>query len=148
MASASSKQDMAKILNLAGLDGSDVGSAGDIKIVVIGNKGSGKTSFIQCFVTDECVCPELNQPRLWRKTIGYGGPKNEFNVVLRELPSSDNLAHIRAQAYLNAQVIVICYSVADRESWEAIPKWFNEARAFLPQAKLFVVGNKMEQRKN
>ncbi|KAF8769960.1 rho-related GTP-binding protein RhoE-like [Argiope bruennichi] len=148
MVSRPVEKDLDKILKLAGLDGTDGDSEGDTKIVVVGNKGSGKTSFIECFVTEECIYPELNQPRQWRKSVGFGGDRKLIDFVLRELPASDDLAHIRARAYRNSRAVVICYSIADRESWEAIPKWHEEVKQFLPDAKVFVVGNKMEQRKN
>ncbi|GFT48621.1 uncharacterized protein NPIL_134941 [Nephila pilipes] len=135
-----------EILKLAGLSQTTSWEEDEKKIVVVGNKGCGKSYLVQCFVTEDLLDPEYEISDIYRKRVVCNGM--ELNMVFRELPSSDSDLDIRARAYPGSVGVFLCFAINDRQSFLDIPKWHQEAKKYVPDAKMFVIGCKMDTRVN
>ncbi|GFY66616.1 uncharacterized protein TNIN_89331 [Trichonephila inaurata madagascariensis] len=147
MACAFPKDDeIQEILELAGLSENTIRVKGEKKFVVVGNKGCGKSSFIECFLIPDRKHPEIFTPEHMRKMIVRN--KQILNLVFRELPSSDSEfdVYVRSQAYPGSFVVCLCFAIDDRESFWDILKWNDEAKKYAPYTKFFVIGCKMDNR--
>ncbi|GFR30895.1 uncharacterized protein TNCT_558921 [Trichonephila clavata] len=116
------------------------------KFVVVGNKGCGKSSFMQCFLMGNPLYHEFKTSEPIRKTIGSND--QVLNLVFCETPSSDSEfdINIRALAYPDSAGVFLCFAIDDRQSFLEIPKWHEEAKKYAPNAKFFVIGCKMDTR--
>ncbi|GFR30905.1 uncharacterized protein TNCT_558951 [Trichonephila clavata] len=135
-----------KILKLAGLSKSTKREEGEKKFVAVGNKACGKTSFIECFILTDNLHPEIHTLDPMRKVIVRNNQL--LNLVFRELPSSDSEfdVDVRARAYPGSAVVFLCFAIDDRHSFGDIFKWHAEAKKYVPDAKFFVIGCKMDTR--
>ncbi|GFT55077.1 uncharacterized protein TNCV_2325751 [Trichonephila clavipes] len=134
------------ILKLAGLIEDTAKEEGEKKLVAVGNKGCGKSSFIQCFLSEDRLYPEYVTPELQRKEIVFNG--QTLKIVFREMPSSNSEfdVDVRARAYPGSAGVFLCFAIDDRQSFLDIPKWHKEAKKYVPDAKFFVIGCKMDTR--
>ncbi|GFY66615.1 hypothetical protein TNIN_89321 [Trichonephila inaurata madagascariensis] len=66
------------------------------------------------------------------------------------MPASDSEFNInvRAHAYPGSVGVFLCFAIDDRQSFLDIPKWFEEAKKYAPNAKFFVIGCKMDTRES
>ncbi|GFR30908.1 uncharacterized protein TNCT_558961 [Trichonephila clavata] len=135
-----------EILKLAGLSKSTKREEGEIKFVVVGNKECGKSSFIEYFLMQENSHTEI--PTLEPKLKVMFTDHQLLNLVFRELPPSDSEFHrdVRARAYPGSEVVFLCFAIDDRQSFGDIFKWHAEAKTYVPDAKFFVIGCKMDTR--
>ncbi|GFT48619.1 uncharacterized protein NPIL_134931 [Nephila pilipes] len=108
------------------------------KIVVVGNKGCGKSSFLRSFLTDG-LDQEYDDSEICRKS-------RLRSITFLELPSSDSCLDIRSRAYPGSLGVLLCFAINDRRSFLDIPKWHREAMRFIPCAEMFLVGCKMDTR--
>ncbi|GFT55076.1 uncharacterized protein TNCV_2325741 [Trichonephila clavipes] len=147
MACAFPKDDKTQeILELAGLSENALEWEREKKFIVVGNKGCGKSSFIECFLIEDSEHPEFLTVEHARKIIVRS--KQILNLVFREMPSSDSEfdVDVRARAYPGSVVVFLCFAIDDRQSFRDIPKWNEEAKRHAPYAKFFLIGCKMDNR--
>ncbi|GFR30902.1 uncharacterized protein TNCT_558941 [Trichonephila clavata] len=135
-----------EILKLAGLSRSINREEGEIKFVVVGNKECGKSSFIESFLLPDNLHPEIHTLDPMRKVIVRN--HQLLNLVFRELPSSQSVFDVcvRARAYPGSVVVFLCFAIDDRQSFGDILMWHAEAKKYVPDAKFFVIGCKMDTR--
>ncbi|GFR30909.1 uncharacterized protein TNCT_558971 [Trichonephila clavata] len=136
------------ILKLAGLTEDPLQEEGEKKLVAVGNKGCGKSSFIQCFLSEDRLYSEYVTEILHRKDVVFNG--QILKMVFREMPSSDSEfdVDVRARAYPGSAGVFLCFAIDDRQSFLDIPKWHEEAKKYVPDAKFFMMGCKMDTRVN
>ncbi|GFT55070.1 uncharacterized protein TNCV_2325691 [Trichonephila clavipes] len=135
-----------EILQLAGLSDNIIRGVDEKKFVAVGNKGCGKSSFIECFLIPDRTHPEFFTPEHMRKIIVCH--KQILNLVFREMPSSDSEfdVDVRARAYPGSVVVFLCFAIDDRQSFRDILKWNEEAKRHAPYANFFLIGCKMDNR--
>ncbi|GFV99023.1 uncharacterized protein TNCV_1510031 [Trichonephila clavipes] len=135
-----------EILELAGLSKNITRLDHEKKFVVVGNKGCGKSSFIEFFLLIDRSHPEIPIPEhKWKLIVR---DKRIVSLVFREMPSSNSEfdVDVRARAYPGSVVVCLCFAIDDRQSFEDIFKWNEEVRRYVPCAKFFVIGCKMDKR--
>ncbi len=101
-----------------------------IKCIVVGSAMSGKSSF------RELVCDQLPFNGEYVQTfsveirvlfrVGLGNQRVKFQIW--DTGSDPRYASLRLSLYIGASCCLIFYSVASRESFEAVPKYLSEAR--------------------
>ncbi len=61
----------------------------------------------------------------------------------------DDFAHLRPLCYPQLDVAVICFSVADRDSYENVKtKWIKEIRRHCPGVPVIIVGTQVDRRED
>ena len=96
----------------------------NIKCVVIGSKLVGKTSLLNSYVMGPQSIPSLTSP-----FDGYNGIKVQieeqgeiFQLELWDSNSDDHQKMIRKIYYKNCNMVLICFSVLDHESFKDTKK--------------------------
>ncbi|SRR5579883_2170250 len=70
--------------------------------------------------------------------INLGG-KN-YNLIFRDTTGNEDYERLRALSYINRDIVLLIYSIHNRESFEQIPaKWYPEASHYCPSASLILV---------
>lgn len=70
------------------------------------------------------------------------------NLEVWDTAGQDDLGKLRAMAYNNADVFIICFSLVNRDSFEkAYTKWKDEVTALGPRCSLVLVGTKGDLKK-
>ncbi|KAG2048655.1 ras-domain-containing protein [Suillus hirtellus] len=121
----------------------------NVKLLLIGNASVGKSSLLLRF-SDEQWLPEDEASA----TIGVDFRVHKMEVNGRKVKLSiwdtagqERFRTITSSYYRGAQGIVLVYDVANRETFEALPKWFSEIDTYVSiTVPKIIVGNKENSR--
>jgi Ras homolog gene family, member A len=117
-----------------------------MKIVIVGDRSVGKTCFILSYGSKKF--PEMQPPTVLEAYKGHP----EYNGTRVKLEIYDTAGHedfqrVRPISYNNADAILVCFSLVDRDSLlNACTKWYQEVRTLGPKCPVILVGTKMDLR--
>src|SRR3990167_42206 len=119
----------------------------NVRALVVGEKGVGKTALLITF-TENRFPWEYVPPSLDNYTTGFEAKGLFFNLALWELRVGPNshYARLKKMSYPETDVFIACFSISDRTSFGKVKWWVEEARAYCPEAKVFVVLTKLDLR--
>ena len=120
----------------------------NVKLLLIGNASVGKSSLLLRF-SDEQWLPEDEATA----TIGVDFRVHKMEVNGRKVKLSiwdtagqERFRTITSSYYRGAQGIVLVYDVSNRETFDALPRWFSEIDSYVsPTVVKIVVGNKLDK---
>ncbi|RDX50745.1 ras-domain-containing protein [Polyporus arcularius HHB13444] len=120
----------------------------NVKLLLIGNSSVGKSSLLLRF-SDEQWLPEDESSA----TIGVDFRVHKMDVKGKKVKLSiwdtagqERFRTITSSYYRGAQGVILVYDVANRESFEALPKWFAELETYVSSAVVkIIVGNKVDK---
>nr|XP_023664362.1 rho-related GTP-binding protein RhoF-like [Paramormyrops kingsleyae] len=134
-------------------NGSAVGGKGgvhveELKIVIVGDGASGKTSLLMVYAKGDF--PEKYAPSVFEKyatTVTYGG--KEILLHLYDTAGQDDYDRLRPLSYQNASVVLICYDVTNPTSFDnVLSKWYPEVNHFCKGVPFILIGCKIDLRKD
>ncbi|OJT06777.1 Ras-related protein Rab-18 [Trametes pubescens] len=120
----------------------------NVKLLLIGNSSVGKSSLLLRF-SDEQWLPEDES----NATIGVDFRVHKMEVKSKRVKLSiwdtagqERFRTITSSYYRGAQGIILVYDVANRESFEALPRWFSELETYVSSSVVkIIVGNKVDK---
>ncbi|KAF9020818.1 ras-domain-containing protein [Hymenopellis radicata] len=128
----------------------------NIKLLLIGNSSVGKSSLLLRF-SDEAWLPEDEASatigvdfRVHRMSVALDDeqkPPIDVKLSIWDTAGQERFRTITASYYRGAQGVVLVYDVASRESFESLPRWWDELETYLggegrDAVVKIVVGNK------
>ncbi|KAH0835584.1 ras-domain-containing protein [Lanmaoa asiatica] len=128
--------------------GSGASAPVNVKLLLIGNASVGKSSLLLRF-SDEAWIPEDEATA----TIGVDFRVHKMEVNGRKVKLSiwdtagqERFRTITSSYYRGAQGIILVYDVANRETFDALPKWFTEIDTYVSTTvPKIIVGNKLDK---
>jgi len=118
----------------------------DLNVCLFGDFRSGKTALVQSYVSDQF--PEQYVPTVYdryKTTVTVEG--QAWTLILWDTSGQEDFDSIRPLSYSHADVILVCFSVVSRSSYENVKlKWAPLAEQGLPEAKVVLVGCKTDLR--
>jgi len=120
----------------------------NVKLLLIGNSSVGKSSLLLRF-SDEQWLPEDESSA----TIGVDFRVHKMTVKGKRVKLSiwdtagqERFRTITSSYYRGAQGIILVYDVANRESFDALPKWYSELETYVSSSVVkILVGNKVDK---
>jgi len=120
----------------------------NIKLLLIGNSSVGKSSLLLRFADETFLTEDESSA-----TIGVDFRVSKMEVDGRKVKLSiwdtagqERFRTITSSYYRGAQGIILVYDVSNRESFEALPKWFSELETYVSQDVVkILVGNKLDK---
>jgi len=120
----------------------------NVKLLLIGNSSVGKSSLLLRF-SDEQWLPEDESSA----TIGvdFRVHKMEVNgkrvkLSIWDTAGQERFRTITSSYYRGAQGIILVYDVSNRESFEALPRWYSELETYVSSSVVkILVGNKVDK---
>ncbi|KAG9043978.1 hypothetical protein FS837_008934 [Tulasnella sp. UAMH 9824] len=120
----------------------------NIKLLLIGNSSVGKSSLLLRFADETFLTEDESSA-----TIGVDFRVSKMEVGGRRVKLSiwdtagqERFRTITSSYYRGAQGIILVYDVSNRESFEALPKWFTELETYVsPNVVKILVGNKVDK---
>ncbi|KAG8732952.1 hypothetical protein FRC10_000509 [Ceratobasidium sp. 414] len=118
------------------------------KILLIGNSSVGKSSILLRFSDETWLSEDESSATIgvdFRVTkMEVRGKKVKLSIW--DTAGQERFRTITSSYYRGAQGIILVYDVANRESFEALPRWFSELETYvLPSVVKIVVGNKVDK---
>ncbi|XP_020786254.1 rho-related GTP-binding protein RhoH [Boleophthalmus pectinirostris] len=117
-----------------------------VKCVLVGDSAVGKTALLVRFTSE--TFPDCYKPTVFENTgVEVYMDGVQINLGLWDTSGSDNFRQIRPRSYNQADVVLICYSVANPNSLASVQhKWISEIREFLPKVPVLVVATQTDLR--
>ncbi|EFJ37126.1 rab family GTPase [Selaginella moellendorffii] len=118
----------------------------EVKVVVVGNGGVGKTSLIRQFCRGHC-------PIEYKKTIGVDFlEKSQFVKALQEqvklmlwdTAGQEVFDSMTRAYYRGARAAVLCFSTDDRQSFECVKTWKKKVERECGKIPMALVQNKVD----
>eukprot|EP00667_Euglena_gracilis_P012971 EG_transcript_13352 len=116
-----------------------------VKLIVIGNSGTGKSSLLHRFIEDRFVADQS-------QTIGVEfGAKvvpilgSRVKVQIWDTAGQERYRSVTRSYYRGATGALCVYDITSRESYDALPQWIQAARDLAgPDIVIMMVGNKAD----
>lgn len=117
-----------------------------IKLVFVGDRSVGKTSLLVSYSTRKF--PDSNPPTVLEAYSGMIKHRDhEIDLSIFDTAGHEDFQRVRPISYNKADVIAICFSLADKDSLtNACTKWHREVRQLGPKCPTILVGTKSDLR--
>jgi small GTP-binding protein len=112
----------------------------DKKIVMIGDSGVGKTAMLVSMKTNRFE-------KIYSSTFGAEVHPMKFDekiVNVWDIGGKEMWDEIRKEYYKYADGAVIMFDVANKRSYNNVPKWYNEVIEARPDIPIAIIGNKSD----
>ncbi len=119
------------------------------KVCVIGNGGVGKTSAVKrysdgTFNEQYQVTVGVQHSSQTIRIDSDTGP-TDVKVIVWDLGGQDKFKFVRPMFYRAARGLVLMFDITNRESFEALPKWINEAETNIgTSVPMIIAANKTD----
>ncbi|KAL0984400.1 hypothetical protein UPYG_G00140940 [Umbra pygmaea] len=116
------------------------------KIVVVGDTQCGKTALLHVFAKDSY--PENYIPTVFENyTASFEIEKQRIELNMWDTSGSTYYDNVRPLAYPDADAVLICFDISRPETLDSVvKKWQGETQEFCPNAKVVLVGCKLDMR--
>lgn len=116
------------------------------KIVVVGDTQCGKTALLHVFAKDSY--PESYVPTVFENyTASFEIDKHRIELNMWDTSGSSYYDNVRPLAYPDSDAVLLCFDISRPETLDSVPKkWQAEALEYCPNAKLVLVGCKLDMR--
>ncbi|AWP05638.1 putative rho-related GTP-binding protein RhoH [Scophthalmus maximus] len=117
-----------------------------VKCVVVGDSAVGKTALLVRFTSE--TFPDTYKPTVFENTgVEVYMDGVQVSLGLWDTAGNDNFRQIRPRSYQQADIVLICYSVANANSLANVQhKWIAEIRENLPKVPVLVVATQTDLR--
>eukprot|EP01088_Endostelium_zonatum_P011638 TRINITY_DN25792_c0_g1_i1.p1 TRINITY_DN25792_c0_g1~~TRINITY_DN25792_c0_g1_i1.p1 ORF type:complete len:210 (-),score=34.60 TRINITY_DN25792_c0_g1_i1:249-878(-) len=113
-----------------------------IKLVVVGDGATGKTSLLVSYAFNRF--PEGYVPTVFDDyvvSVDIGG--ENIKLTLSDTAGQEGYERLRPLSYVNASIFLVCFSRTNRSSLENVQSmWWPEVSHYLPDAPILLVGTK------
>ena len=116
-----------------------------LKLIVVGNQGTGKSCILNRFVNETF---EEN----YEATIGLDFQSKNITIhdqdvrlIIYDTAGQEKFRSLIPMYIREAQIILFIYDISDEESFNSIPKWIQEVKEVLKEEVVFaLIGNKID----
>uniref|UniRef100_A0A669R1S5 Ras homolog family member D n=1 Tax=Phasianus colchicus TaxID=9054 RepID=A0A669R1S5_PHACC len=118
----------------------------EIKAVVVGDGGCGKTSLLMVFARGDF--PKVYVPTVFEKyTASFRISGKPAKIHLWDTAGQEDYDRLRPLSYSDTNVVLICFDVTSRSSYDNIlTKWYPEVNHFCKGVPMLLVGCKTDLR--
>ena len=117
-----------------------------IKLTIVGDGSTGKTCLLMVFKDEKF--PSEYVPTVFENYVKYLTYESQaIELVLWDTAGQEDYDSIRPLSYPDTDVILLCYSMDIRESFDNIlTKWHTELKWYCPKVPVVLVGLKKDLR--
>lgn len=116
-----------------------------LKLIVVGNQGTGKSCILNRFVNETF---EEN----YQATIGLDFQSKNITIhdqdvrlIIYDTAGQEKFRSLIPMYIREAQIILLVYDISDKDSFDAMPNWIQEVKEVLNKEVVFaLIGNKMD----
>jgi len=118
------------------------------KVVLVGDKAVGKSELLISMVDQ----PGIGFSRDYRITVGadFNNKHQQISgktikLQIWDIPGQERYRSLASTCYRGSHVILLCYDITNKESFENLSKWQSEISQYAPEnAKVILVGIKSD----
>jgi small GTP-binding protein len=114
------------------------------KVAIIGDGNVGKTTLLRRFATGKFQESRIMTIGVDFQTVAVKSGELSFKLTVWDLAGQERFASFRENFYRGARAVAMVYDVTDRQSFDALSRWLQEAKAVIDHNRFLVVGNKID----
>lgn len=119
-----------------------------IKITLIGDPQTGKTSFAQRYSTNSC-------PSYYELTLGADSidkhvtlKGQQVHLAFWDMSGRSDFLEIRNEIYKETHLVMLFVDLSNKSTIESVDYWLREVKDHNGACPLYIVGNKSDNKKN
>lgn len=114
------------------------------KVAIAGSGGVGKTTLLRRYATGKFQESRIMTIGVDFQTIEVQLKEQPVKLTVWDLAGQQRFAPFRGSFYKGARAVALVFDVTDRQSFEDLPHWLQEAHGAVPDTYLIVNGNKTD----
>ena len=119
-----------------------------LKLIVVGNQGTGKSSILNRFVNETF-------DERYQATIGLDFQSKNITIhdqdvrlIIYDTAGQEKFRSLIPMYIREAQIILFIYDISDRESFDSMPRWIQEVKDVINKEVVYtLIGNKIDLEK-
>jgi small GTP-binding protein len=116
-----------------------------IKLSIIGDSGTGKTSIINRFTGHEFSVNTISNLGIDRKEVQMKMKDgNEIKLIIWDTAGQERFYSISSGTIKNSQGIIVCFSIDSKRSFNNVINWLNDVREISEKIPIVLFGNKCD----
>ena len=118
----------------------------EFKVVLLGDGGVGKTTFVKRHLTGEFEKKYIATQGVDVNSIIFYTNRGPIKLNLWDTAGQEKLGGLREGYYIGANAAIMMFDVTSRITYKNIPKWYKDLTRICEGIPIVLVGNKVDQK--
>ena len=114
------------------------------KVVLVGNGGVGKTTFIKRHMTGEFEDTYKPTKGCYIYPLEFHTSNGPIKFAIWDTAGQEKMGGLRDGYYVGADAAIIMFDVSSRISYKQVPTWYRDITRVEPDIPIILVGNKVD----
>ena len=123
-----------------------VAPVAEFKLVLVGDGGVGKTTFVKRHQTGEFEKKYVATQGVDVSSIIFYTNHGPIKLNLWDTAGQEKLGGLREGYYIGAHCAIIMFDVTSRVTYKNVPKWYKDLTRICENIPIVLVGNKVDQK--
>ena len=116
----------------------------EFKLVVIGDGGVGKTTFVKRHLTGEFQKPYIPTRGAECNIIDFFTTHGKIRFHIWDTAGQEKFGNLRECYYIGAHCAIIMFDLTSRQTYKNVPKWHKDLVKICENIPIVLVGNKAD----
>ena len=116
----------------------------EFKLVVIGDGGVGKTTFVKRHLTGEFQKPYIPTKGAECNVIDFYTNHGKIRFHIWDTAGQEKFGNLRECYYIGAHCAIIMFDLTSRQTYKNVPKWHKDLVKICENIPIVLVGNKAD----
>ena len=122
----------------------DMPPKAEFKLVVIGDGGVGKTTYVKRHLTGEFQKPYIPTRGAECNIIDFFTNHGKIRFHIWDTAGQEKFGNLRECYYIGAQCAIIMFDLTSRQTYKNVPKWHKDLVKICENIPIVLVGNKAD----
>lgn len=114
------------------------------KLVLIGDGGVGKTTFVKRHNTGDFQKPYIPTKGAEVTPIVFTTSRGPIRLTIWDTAGQEKFGNLRECYYIDSQCAIVMFDLTARETYRNVPKWHKDLIKICPNIPICLVGNKAD----
>ena len=119
-------------------------SVATFKLVIIGDGGVGKTTFVKRHITGEFQKPYIPTKGAEVSEMHLMTNRGRITLKIWDTAGQEKFGSLRECYYVDAQCAIIMFDLSSRQTYKNVPKWHKDLTKICENIPVVLVGNKAD----
>lgn len=116
----------------------------NFKLVIIGDGGVGKTTFVKRHISGEFQKPYIPTKGAEVSHIDFTTNRGKLRFTIWDTAGQEKFGNLRECYYIDANCAIIMFDLTSRQTYKNVPKWHKDLTKICENIPIVLVGNKAD----